>query len=68
MSAINKVCVIGAGVMGASIAAHIANAGYPVLLLDIVPVAAKNRNIIAQTAIQKLLKSNPAALTPPAQR
>ena len=65
MSAINKVCVIGAGVMGASIAAHVANAGYPVLLLDIVPVDAVNRDIIAQTAIQKLLKSNPAALTHP---
>lgn len=34
---INKAAVIGAGVMGASIAAHIAGAGIPVLLLDIVP-------------------------------
>ena len=32
-----KVCVIGAGVMGSGIAAHLANAGVPVLLLDIVP-------------------------------
>ncbi|EPJ43769.1 MAG: 3-hydroxyacyl-CoA dehydrogenase NAD-binding protein [Osedax symbiont Rs2] len=60
---IDKVCVIGAGVMGASIAAHIANAGHKVLLLDRVPEGAKNRNVIAEQALQKLLKSNPAALT-----
>ena len=35
--AIEKVCVIGAGVMGAGIAAQAANAGAEVLLLDIVP-------------------------------
>lgn len=34
---IQKVGVIGAGTMGASIAAHVANAGFPVILLDIVP-------------------------------
>ena len=34
---IRKVGVIGAGVMGAGIAAQVANAGVPVLLLDIVP-------------------------------
>lgn len=34
---INKVAVLGAGVMGASIAAHIVGAGIPVYLLDIVP-------------------------------
>ncbi|WP_135078443.1 3-hydroxyacyl-CoA dehydrogenase/enoyl-CoA hydratase family protein [Terasakiella sp. SH-1] len=63
MSNINKVCVIGAGVMGAGIAAHVANAGHEVLLLDIVPDGASNRNVIAQGAIAKLIKSNPAALT-----
>ncbi|MCJ8339002.1 MAG: 3-hydroxyacyl-CoA dehydrogenase NAD-binding domain-containing protein [Pseudomonadales bacterium] len=63
MNNIDKVCVIGAGVMGASIAAHIANAGYKVLLLDRVPQGAQNRNVIAEQAVQKLLKSNPAALT-----
>jgi 3-hydroxyacyl-CoA dehydrogenase len=31
-----KFCVIGAGTMGAGIAAQVANAGVPVLLLDIV--------------------------------
>ena len=40
---IEKVAVIGAGVMGAGIAAHITNAGIPVYLLDIVPKDAKNR-------------------------
>jgi 3-hydroxyacyl-CoA dehydrogenase len=58
---IEKVAVIGAGVMGASIAAHISNAGIPVTLLDIIPENATNRSIIAETAIQKLLKVEPAA-------
>jgi 3-hydroxyacyl-CoA dehydrogenase len=34
---IRKVAVLGSGVMGGGIAAHLANAGIPVLLLDIVP-------------------------------
>ena len=34
---IHKVAVIGSGVMGGTIAAHLANAGIPSLLLDIVP-------------------------------
>lgn len=58
---IKKVAVIGAGVMGAGIAAHVANAGIEVLLLDIVPAGAENRNIIAETAVAKLLKADPAA-------
>jgi 3-hydroxyacyl-CoA dehydrogenase len=80
MKSIQKVCVIGAGVMGASIAAHIANAGTPVLLMDIVPdivpqrvpdKSGKNespqlsRNIIAKTAIKHLLKAKPAPFTSP---
>lgn len=63
---IEKVAVIGAGVMGASIAAHISNAGIPVYLLDVVPkvdgTEVKNRNIIAETAVKKLLAANPAPL------
>ena len=58
---IEKVAVIGAGVMGASIAAHVSNAEVPVYLLDIVPEGADNRNIMAETAIAKLLKAEPAA-------
>ncbi len=60
MTEIKKVAVIGAGVMGAGIAAHVANAGTEVLLLDIVPPGADNRNVIAETAIEKLLKADPA--------
>ncbi len=58
---IQKVAVIGAGVMGAGIAAHMANAGVPVVLLDIVPEGADNRSVIAETAVKKLLKAEPAA-------
>jgi 3-hydroxyacyl-CoA dehydrogenase len=58
---IRKVAVIGAGVMGAGIAAHVSNAGLPVLLLDIVPEGANDRDIIAQTAVLKLLKTEPGA-------
>lgn len=61
MNEIKKVAVIGAGVMGAGIAAHVANAGIPVLLLDIVPEGAANRNAIAEGAIARLLKADPAA-------
>jgi len=62
---IEKVAVIGAGVMGASIAAHISNAGIPVVLLDIVPENAGDRSIIAKTAVEKLLKADPAPLMHP---
>ncbi len=57
---IKKVAVIGAGVMGSGIAAQIANAGIPVFLLDIVPKDADNRNTIAESAIAKMLKAEPA--------
>ena len=36
-TSVRRVAVLGAGVMGAGIAAHCANAGIPVVLLDIVP-------------------------------
>ena len=57
---IRKVCVIGAGTMGAGIAAQVANAGVPVLLLDIVPKEGDNRNAIAEGAVAKMLKTDPA--------
>jgi 3-hydroxyacyl-CoA dehydrogenase len=60
MLAIRKAAVIGAGVMGAGIAAQFANAGTPVLLLDIVPEGAKDRNALAEGAIAKMLKTEPA--------
>ena len=49
---IRKVAVVGAGVMGRGIAAHVANAGVPVLLLDIVPPGATNRNTLAEMFAQ----------------
>ena len=64
---IKRAAVIGAGVMGSGIAAHFANAGIPVLLLDIVPDAlkqrsdsAQERSMIAKSAIEKMLKADPA--------
>ena len=74
---IKKAAVLGSGVMGSGIAAHLANIGIPTLLLDIVPreltkeEQAKGltledkqvRNRISATAIQKLLKQKPAPLT-----
>jgi 3-hydroxyacyl-CoA dehydrogenase len=60
MEPIRKAAVIGAGVMGAGIAAQFANAGVPVLLLDIVPPGATNRNVLALSAIAKMLKTDPA--------
>ena len=57
---IKKAAVIGAGVMGGGIAAHIANAGIPVTLLDIVPEGTENRNIVAEGAVQRMLKMQPA--------
>ena len=61
MSDIKKVAVIGAGVMGAGIAAQVANAETEVLLLDIAPEGLKNRNAIAEGALTKLIKNKPAA-------
>ena len=57
---IEKVAVIGAGVMGGGIAAQVANAGIPVLLLDVVPEGAENRNAVAEGAILRMLKADPA--------
>src|SRR4051794_6631701 len=68
---IRRVAVLGAGVMGSGIAAHCANAGIPVVLLDIVPPkltdaekAKKSaRDSFATGAIDKLKKAKPAAFT-----
>jgi 3-hydroxyacyl-CoA dehydrogenase len=75
MLRIEKAAVLGAGTMGAQIAAHLANAGIPVLLLDIAPreltpdEQAKNltldarvvRNRIAQSGLDAAKKAKPAA-------
>lgn len=74
---IKKAAVLGSGVMGSGIAAHLANIGIPTLLLDIVPRELTDvekaqgftlddkrvRNRISEMAIQKLLKQKPAPLT-----
>ncbi len=62
---IGKVAVLGAGTMGARIAAHVANAGLPVLLLDMVP-AAGERNSLGKTALTNLKSGKPAAFASPA--
>ncbi|CAM3915187.1 3-hydroxyacyl-CoA dehydrogenase NAD-binding domain-containing protein [Mesobacillus thioparans] len=76
MRQIQKAAVLGSGVMGSGIAAHLANIGIPTLLLDIVPreltelEKAKGltledkqvRNRISAGALQKLLKQKPAPL------
>jgi 3-hydroxyacyl-CoA dehydrogenase len=73
---IQRAAVLGSGVMGSGIAAHLANVGIPTLLLDIVPreltkeEEAKGltlehkevRNRFANQALQKLLKQKPAPL------
>ena len=59
---IKKVAVIGSGVMGSGIAAHCANAGCEVLLLDIVDDDSSDRSIIAKNAINYMHKSNPEML------
>jgi 3-hydroxyacyl-CoA dehydrogenase len=57
---IQKIAVLGSGVMGSQIAAQAANAGVPVLLLDIVPKDAKDRNQFAKAALEKMAKADPA--------
>ena len=49
--------VIGAGSMGSGIAAHLANAGIEVDLLDVVPEADEDRDKLAKAGIERQLKS-----------
>lgn len=53
--------VLGAGVMGSQIAAHLANAGLTVHLLDI-PGKTENKNEVVETAFKKALKLSPPIL------
>src|SRR5438477_7781634 len=66
---INGVVVLGAGTMGARIAAHLANAGVPCWLLDVVPADAGSdgdkRNRIAAAGLEGARKSKPAAFFEP---
>ena len=72
---IRRVAVLGAGVMGSGIAAHLANAGVDCLLLDIVPPnltdaekkdpAARNR--FSAGGLEKALKNRPALFFHPSR-
>ena len=57
---IRRAAVLGAGTMGSRIAAHLANAGIPTLLLDLPP-----KSQTAERALQGLAKAKPAALFEP---
>src|SRR6202451_384605 len=67
MKRINKVAILGAGTMGARIAAQFANAGVPSYLLDIVPPDADGaaRNKFAAAGLDGAVKSKPAAFFKP---
>jgi 3-hydroxyacyl-CoA dehydrogenase len=67
MKRISKVAILGAGTMGARIAAHFANAGVPSYLLDIVPAGAQDaaRNQVAAAGLEAVKKSRPAAFFEP---
>ena len=65
---IQKVAVLGSGVMGSALAAHFANAGLQALVLDIVPKEAQDsddpraRNKIASDSVRAMSRSQPAPL------
>ena len=64
---ISEVTVLGAGVMGAAIAAHLANAGVRVRLLDLPGDSAKGqrRNHAASAGLDCARKAKPAAFLSP---
>jgi 3-hydroxyacyl-CoA dehydrogenase len=61
MISLRRVAVLGAGTMGSRIAAHFANAGIPVLLLDIQMSGVADRNATAKRGLDAALKGRPAA-------
>jgi 3-hydroxyacyl-CoA dehydrogenase len=62
---VRRAAVLGAGTMGSRIAAHLANAGIPVLLLDMVPAGEGDRGRLAKAALDALAKAKPAAFYEP---
>jgi len=58
---IRRAAVLGAGTMGSRIAAHLANAGIPTILLDMVPAGETVKNKLALSALDALAKAKPAA-------
>ncbi|HET6948466.1 MAG TPA: 3-hydroxyacyl-CoA dehydrogenase/enoyl-CoA hydratase family protein [bacterium] len=81
MRRLRSAAVLGSGVMGAAIAAHLANAGVPVLLLDIVPKELTDderkrglalsdprvRSRVAAAGKERAVKASPAAFFTPAR-
>jgi 3-hydroxyacyl-CoA dehydrogenase len=59
---VKKVAVLGAGVMGAQIAAHLVNVKVPVVLFDLPDSKSPNKNGIVQRAIDNLKKLKPSPL------
>jgi 3-hydroxyacyl-CoA dehydrogenase len=59
---IRKVAVLGAGTMGAAIAAHCANAGLEVDLLDIAPDDDDDKNAVVEAGFDRMKNARPAAL------
>jgi 3-hydroxyacyl-CoA dehydrogenase len=59
MMPLRRVAVLGAGTMGARIAAHFANAGYPVELLDLVRPDSADRSAAAKAGIESAAKQKP---------
>jgi 3-hydroxyacyl-CoA dehydrogenase len=59
---IRKVAVLGAGTMGAAIAAHCANAYLDVELLDIAATTGDDRDAITRAGYERMRKARPAAL------
>lgn len=60
---IERAAVLGAGVMGAAIAAHLANVGIPTLLLDLPGPAGGDPAAPANAGLKRALKSKPAAFS-----
>ncbi len=58
---IQRVAVLGAGVMGQGIAAHLANAGVPSILFDIAPKEGDDSRGLARAGIKNATKLKPAA-------
>ena len=61
MRSIHRIAVLGAGTMGSRIAAHFANAGIPVFLLDVKSSDKEDPNLIARQGIENALKQKPPA-------
>ena len=58
---VKRAAVIGAGTMGSGIASHLANAGVPVVLLDIVPEGAEDRDVVARSGVERAKRAVPPA-------